>query len=73
MKFLSNVHFSVDTVDKMKTGLGTIIREAGESKRLLCVTENIPSYGGQAHLYCICYTLNNVSSCKFIIIISYNT
>ncbi|VDK72764.1 unnamed protein product [Litomosoides sigmodontis] len=51
---------NVDTVDKMKTGLGTIIREAGESKRLLCVTENIPSCGGQAHLYCICYTLNNL-------------
>ncbi|VDP13245.1 unnamed protein product [Onchocerca flexuosa] len=51
---------NVDTLEKMKTGLGTIIREAGDSKRLLCVTENIPNWSGQAHLYCICYTLNNL-------------
>ncbi|CAG9531706.1 unnamed protein product [Cercopithifilaria johnstoni] len=51
---------NVDTLEKMKTGLGTMIREAGESKRLLCVTENIPSCNGQANLYCICYTLNNL-------------
>uniref|UniRef100_A0A0R3S192 BED-type domain-containing protein n=1 Tax=Elaeophora elaphi TaxID=1147741 RepID=A0A0R3S192_9BILA len=57
---------NVDTLEKMKTGLGTMIREAGESKRLLCVTENIPSCSGQAHLYCICYTLNNVTSQKLI-------
>lgn len=54
------VHCSVDTLEKMKTGLGTLIRDAGDSKRLLYVTENIPSCSGQAHLYCICYTLNNV-------------
>nr|CRZ21853.1 Bm7225 [Brugia malayi] len=51
---------NVDTIEKMKTRLGTMVREAGESKRLLCVTENIPSCSGQAHLYCICYTLNNL-------------
>ncbi|VDM95536.1 unnamed protein product [Thelazia callipaeda] len=51
---------NVDTLEKMKTGLGTLIREAGESKRLLYVTENIPSSNGQAHLCCICYTLNNL-------------
>ncbi|KAM3725147.1 Zinc finger protein [Dirofilaria immitis] len=51
---------NVDTLEKLKTGLGTMIREAGESKRLLCVTENVPSCSGQAHLYCICYTLNNL-------------
>ncbi|EJD74681.1 hypothetical protein LOAG_18034 [Loa loa] len=51
---------NVDTLEKVKTGLETMIREAGESKRLLCVTENIPNCSGHAHLYCICYTLNNL-------------
>lgn len=48
-----------------------MIREAGESKRLLCVTENIPSCSGQAHLYCICYTLNNVTFYKLKVILNY--
>ncbi|MCP9265404.1 hypothetical protein DINM_020690 [Dirofilaria immitis] len=49
---------NVDTLEKLKTGLGTMIREAGESKRLLCVTENVPSCSGQAHLYCISHSRN---------------
>uniref|UniRef100_A0A915PWZ9 BED-type domain-containing protein n=1 Tax=Setaria digitata TaxID=48799 RepID=A0A915PWZ9_9BILA len=32
---------NVDTLEKMKTGLGTMIREAGESKRLLSAIEKL--------------------------------
>ncbi|VDN39787.1 unnamed protein product [Gongylonema pulchrum] len=51
---------NVSTFEKISDGLETLLREIGETKRMAYVTENIHCSGDQAHLSCICYTLNNV-------------
>ncbi|VDN39336.1 unnamed protein product, partial [Gongylonema pulchrum] len=51
---------NVSTFEKISDGLETLLREIGETKRMAYVTENIHCSGDQAHLSCICYTLNNL-------------